>query len=145
MECKGGPQLYDSYFWRIIMKRLLIILMLLSLPSFSQKAAIVVNPSIKDIKKEEIKDILLGMKRNRVILSKDKAVNEIAIEKLLGISYENFRVYWLERALAGEGNLPEEMNYKEAIREIKKNKKAIGILPAEKVKSSGLKVIMVID
>ncbi len=127
------------------MKRLLIILMLLSLPSFSQKAAIVVNPSIKDIKKEEIKDILLGMKRNRVILSKDKAVNEIAIEKLLGISYENFRVYWLERALAGEGNLPEEMNYKEAIREIKKNKKAIGILPAEKVKSSGLKVIMVID
>ncbi len=127
------------------MKRLLILILMLSLSSLGQKAAIVVNPSIKDIKKEEIKDILLGMKRKKVILSKDKAVNEIAIEKLLGISYENFRVYWLERALAGEGNLPEEMNYKEAIREIKKNKKAIGILPAEKVKSSGLKVIMVID
>ncbi len=127
------------------MKRLLILIFVLSLSSFGQKAAIVVNPSIKDIKKEEIKDILLGMKRSKVILSKDKSVNEIAIEKLLGISYENFRVYWLERALAGEGNLPKEMNYKEAIKEIKRNKKAIGILPAEKVKSSGLRVIMVID
>jgi len=56
-------------------------------------------------------------------------VNKVVIEKLLGISYENFRVYWLERALAGEGNLPKEMDHSEAIKEIKKNKKAIGILP----------------
>ena len=134
------------------MKKLILIIMLSFSFSLSQKVAVVVNPNIKDISKEEVKELLLGIKRTinghsnpKIILSKDKKINKKAIEKLLGISYENFKVYWFEKALAGEGNIPKEMNYRKAIREIKRHKGSIGILPADKIKRSGLKVIMVFE
>ncbi len=136
------------------MKRLVYTAIIFSLLSFShaQKVAIVANPEIRNISKEDIKEILLGIRRNlngssnpRIILSKDNKVNRKAIEKLLGISYENFKVYWFEKALAGEGNIPRELDHRRAINEIKKHKGTLGILPAEKVRSSGLKVLMVFE
>jgi len=54
------------------MNKLITFVLLFFLFSFGQKAVIVVNPAIKDIKREDIKDILLGMKRNKVILSRDR-------------------------------------------------------------------------
>ncbi len=135
-------------------KFILLVISLLYMSSFSfpQRAVIVVNPEIKNINKEDVKEILLGIKRNingisnpKIILSKDKETNSKAIERLLGISYENFKVYWFEKALAGEGNIPQELEYRRAIDEIRKHKGSIGILPAEKAKESGLKVIMVIE
>ncbi len=121
--------------------RWVILLLFFSFVCFGE-IAVVANPSFKN--SSNLKDLLLGVsKRNVVIyLTDDPDFNETAIRKLIGITYEDFKIFWLEKALRGEGVPPKELPPEEVRREVRSRRNAIGIIPLRYVKD--LKVLKVV-
>ncbi|MDQ7039020.1 MAG: hypothetical protein Q9N26_07485, partial [Aquificota bacterium] len=71
--------------------------------------AVVANPSFRGT--ERVEDLLLGFSKVRVVIyvTDDPEFNNTAVRKLIGISYEDFKMLWMERALDGRGVPPREL------------------------------------
>jgi hypothetical protein len=71
-----------------------------------------------------------------------KGTPETFFKKVLGISQKDFKTHWLTKALAGEGIPPREVGVDEIVNLVKMNRGAIGIVPADKARQEGLKILL---
>ena len=106
------------------------------------EVAVVANPSFRP--NSDLESILLGTAETSVVIymTDDQRFNERAIRKLIGISYEDFKILWMEMALAGKGVPPRELPPEEVYIKVKTRKNAIGIVPFRYARD--LKVLRVV-
>jgi hypothetical protein len=114
---------------------------------WSQGLVVVANPEAPHISPDYIKRIYLGFTKTLpdgtpalpLIM---KGTPETFFQKVLGISQKDFRTHWLTKALAGEGIPPREVGADEIVYLVKTNRGAIGIVPADKARQEGLKILL---
>ncbi|MDT7908055.1 MAG: hypothetical protein RRA63_08470, partial [Candidatus Calescibacterium sp.] len=71
-----------------------------------------------------------------------KGTPDTFFQKVLGISQKDFKAHWLTKALSGEGIPPREVGVDEIVDLVKRNRGAIGIVPANKARQEGLKILL---
>jgi hypothetical protein len=114
---------------------------------WSQGLAVVANPEAPHISPDYIKRIYLGFAKTLpdgtpalpLIM---KGTPDTFFKNVLGISQKDFRTHWLTKALAGEGIPPREVGVDEIVYLVKTNRGAIGIVPADKARQEGLKILL---
>lgn len=123
--------------------RLFIIALTLTASSVLAQVAVVVNPD-SEVSAEKITDLLLGEMEGQYIIAfpDDEEFREKAVKKLLGISYEDLKILWLEKTLDGRGFPPLELPLEDLKKTIRTRKDVIGIIPY--TDSGGLKVLKVL-
>jgi hypothetical protein len=114
---------------------------------WSQGLVVVANPEAPHISPDYVKRIYLGFAKTLpdgtpalpLIM---KGTPETFFQEVLGISQKDFKTHWLTKALAGEGIPPREVGVDEIVYLVKTNRGAIGIVPADKARQEGLKILL---
>jgi hypothetical protein len=114
---------------------------------WSQGLVVVANPEAPHIPPDYVKRIYLGFVKTLpdgtpalpLIM---KGTPDTFFQKVLGISQKDFKTHWLTKALAGEGIPPREVGADEIVNLVKMNRGAIGIVPADKARQEGLKILL---
>jgi hypothetical protein len=114
---------------------------------WAQELAVVANPEAPHISPEYIKRIYLGFVKTLpdgtpALPLVMKGTPETFFQRVLGISQKDFKTHWLTKALAGEGIPPREVGADEIVNLIKTNRGAIGVVPADKARQEGLKILL---
>jgi hypothetical protein len=114
---------------------------------WSQGLVVVANPESPNISPDYIKRIYLGFAKTLpdgtpALPLVMKGAPETFFQKVLGISSKDFKTHWLTKALAGEGIPPREVGVDEIVNLIKANRGAIGVIPADKARQEGLKILL---
>jgi len=114
---------------------------------WSQGLVVVANPESPNISPDYVKKIYLGFVKTLpdgtpalpLIM---KGSPDTFFQKVLGISQKDFKAHWLTKALSGEGIPPREVGVDEIVDLVKRNRGAIGIVPANKARQEGLKILL---
>jgi hypothetical protein len=114
---------------------------------WAQELAVVANPEAPHISPEYIKRIYLGFVKTLpdgtpALPLVMKGTPDTFFQKVLGISQKDFKTHWLTKALAGEGIPPREVGADEIVNLIKTNRGALGVVPADKARQEGLKILL---
>jgi hypothetical protein len=114
---------------------------------WAQELAVVANPEAPNISPDYIKRIYLGFVKTLpdgtpALPLVMKGAPETFFQKVLGISQKDFKAHWLTKALSGEGIPPREVGADEIVNLVKTNRGAIGIVPADKARQEGLKILL---
>jgi hypothetical protein len=114
---------------------------------WAQELAVVANPEAPHISPDYVKRIYLGFVKTLpdgtpALPLVMKGTPETFFQKVLGISQKDFKSHWLTKALSGEGIPPREVGADEIVNLIKANRGAIGIVPADKARQEGLKILL---
>jgi hypothetical protein len=114
---------------------------------WAQELAVVANPEAPHISPEYIKRIYLGFVKTLpdgtpALPLVMKGTPDTFFQKVLGISQKDFKTHWLTKALAGEGIPPREVGVDEIVNLIKTNRGALGVVPADKARQEGLKILL---
>jgi hypothetical protein len=114
---------------------------------WSQGLVVVANPEAPNIPPDYVKKIYLGLAKTLpdgtpALPLVMKGTPDTFFQKVLGISQKDFKTYWLTKALAGEGIPPREVGVDEIVDLVKRNRGAIGIVPADKARQEGLKILL---
>lgn len=127
---------------------LVFFILFMSGSAFAQGVAVIANPASPTLTKDDIKSLYLGFRTTlpdgspaKVLVLKGDGVKDRFMREVLGIAYRDFRAHWLSKALSGEGAPPRELTAEEIIDIVKREKGAIGFIPAEKV-PEGVKVLI---
>jgi len=114
---------------------------------WSQGLVVVANPESPNISPDYVKKIYLGFVKTLpdgtpalpLIM---KGSPDTFFQKVLGISQKDFKAHWLTKALSGEGTPPREVGVDEIVDLVKRNRGAVGIVPADKARQEGLKILL---
>jgi len=114
---------------------------------WSQGLVVVANPEAPNISPDYVKRIYLGFAKTLpdgtpALPLVMKGTPETFFQKVLGISQKDFKTHWLTKALAGEGIPPREVGADEIVDLVKRNRGAIGIVPVDKARQEGLKILL---
>jgi hypothetical protein len=109
--------------------------------------AVVANPEAPHIPPDYVRRIYLGFVKTLpdgtpALPLVMKGTPDTFFQKVLGISQKDFKTHWLTKALAGEGIPPREVGVDEIVNLVKMNRGAIGIVPADKARQEGLKILL---
>jgi len=115
--------------------------------AWAQELAVVANPESPNIPPDYVKRIYLGFAKTLpdgtpALPLVMKGTPDTFFRKVLGISQKDFKTHWLTKALAGEGIPPREVGADEIVNLVKTNRGAIGIVPADKARQEGLKILL---
>jgi hypothetical protein len=114
---------------------------------WSQELVVVANPEAPNIPPDYVKRIYLGFAKTLpdgtpALPLVMKGTPDTFFQKVLGISQKDFKTHWLTKALSGEGIPPREVGVDEIVDLVKRNRGAIGIVPANKARQEGLKILL---
>jgi ABC-type phosphate transport system substrate-binding protein len=114
---------------------------------WSQGLVVVANPEAPNIPADYVKRIYLGFAKTLpdetpALPLVMKGTPDTFFQKVLGISQKDFKTHWLTKALAGEGIPPREVGADEIVNLVKTNRGAIGVVPADKARQEGLKILL---
>jgi len=114
---------------------------------WSQELVVVANPEAPNIPPDYVKRIYLGFAKTLpdgtpALPLVMKGTPDTFFQKVLGISSKDFKAHWLTKALSGEGIPPREVGVDEIVDLVKRNRGAIGIVPANKARQEGLKILL---
>jgi hypothetical protein len=112
-----------------------------------QGLVVVANPEAPNIPSDYVKRIYLGFAKTLpdgtpALPLVMKGTPDTFFQKVLGISQKDYKTHWLTKALAGEGIPPREVGVDEIVYLVKTNRGAIGIVPADKARQEGLKILL---
>jgi len=114
---------------------------------WSQELVVVANPEAPNIPPDYVKRIYLGFAKTLpdgtpALPLVMKGTPDTFFQKVLGISQKDFKTHWLTKALSGEGIPPREVGVDEIVDLVKRNRGAIGVIPADKARQEGLKILL---
>ena len=114
---------------------------------WSQGLVVVANPESPNIPPDYVKRIYLGFAKTLpdgtpALPLVMKGTPDTFFQKVLGISQKDFKTHWLTKALSGEGIPPREVGVDEIVDLVKRNRGAIGVIPADKARQEGLKILL---
>lgn len=107
------------------MKKLVAALLFLVGLSFSQVLIAVSG----DLKGKGIKELFYWTEDVTVVVPRDYELLNRVFKKLLGVSYEDYRLYRFELALDGRGKPPVEVPVEKLLDEAERYKRVLIILP----------------
>ncbi len=107
------------------MRRLIVCTILFL--SFSYGEEIVI--ALKGVEGGDIKELLLKGEDIVIVVTRDERFNDRAFRKLLGISYEDYKLYRFQLAIEGIGTPPKEIPVKELAEVVRSYNRVIVIAP----------------
>lgn len=125
-------------FIRIILHAIFITTLLAaSLAGQTTESVVVIGgKGLAAVSKADLKGLYLGFKTKlpngapaRLYMNKSAQVKEFFVTQVIGISSDEFKSYWLSKALSGEGVPPPELSTGELVDKIAQEHGAVAFIP----------------
>ncbi len=107
--------------------RRLIICLIVAVFNLSYSQEIVV--ALKGLESGDVRELLFRGEDIVVIVLRNKLFNDRAFKKLLGLSYEDYKLYRFQLAIEGVGTPPKEVSTEELIKTIRDYNRVIVVAP----------------